>query len=50
MAVMGWFTLPALWKALVMTYIKYQHFNLRLKSEALIDRINWIIDEYQLDY
>lgn len=32
-----------------MTYIKYQHFNLRLKSEALIERINWIIAEYQAD-
>ena len=32
-----------------MTFHKYQHFNLRLKSRALIERINMIIDEYLAD-
>lgn len=32
-----------------MTFIKYQHFNLRLKSQALIERINWIVEEYEAE-
>lgn len=30
-----------------MTFIKYQHFNMRASSYALIDRINLVIDEFQ---
>lgn len=32
-----------------MTFIKYQHFNLRRSSYALIDRINAVIDDFQAD-
>lgn len=32
-----------------MTFIKYQHYNLRLTSYALIDKINMIIDDFAAD-
>lgn len=32
-----------------MTFIKYQHFNLRRSSYELIDRINMVIDDFQAE-
>lgn len=32
-----------------MTFIKYQHYNLRLTSLALIEKINMVIDEYEAE-
>lgn len=32
-----------------MTFIKYQHFNLRKSSLALIDQVNVVIEEYQAE-